>query len=153
MARRLTIALDGPAGSGKSTLARALAARLGYRYLDTGAMYRAVALVADRRGIGPGDTEALAALAEEMVATLRLVAHTDGPHVLVGDEDVSLEIRSEAVSRIVSRYARRPEVRRAMVRLQKGFSLRTVSSLPSVKDSRSSSSVIVFSNRINARVL
>ncbi|MGZ4762559.1 MAG: (d)CMP kinase, partial [Ilumatobacteraceae bacterium] len=60
------IAIDGPAGAGKSTVARALAARLGLQYLDTGAMYRAVTLAAMRRGIDPADVDRVAALAEEV---------------------------------------------------------------------------------------
>jgi cytidylate kinase len=116
MGRPLVIAIDGPAGSGKSTLARALAARLGLRYLDTGAMYRAVALAASRRGIAAEDGTGLEALLGAI--ELRLEATPAGPRVLLDGEDVSRAIRTEAVSRIVSRYASRPEVRRAMVLLQ-----------------------------------
>jgi cytidylate kinase len=119
MTKRLTIALDGPAGSGKSTLARKLAARLGYRYLDTGAMYRTVALLADRRGIAAEEGERLAELLREIEGTLRLVPDADGPRVRVGDEDVTAEIRTPEVSRIVSEYASVPAVRRAMRGLQR----------------------------------
>jgi cytidylate kinase len=117
MSRPITIALDGPAGSGKSTLARGLASRLDYRYLDTGAMYRAVALAAERAGIGAGDGPALRELLGRVA--LRLEASPEGPRVLLGGEDVSAEIRTPEISRIVSAYASRPEVREAMVRLQR----------------------------------
>jgi cytidylate kinase len=117
MTKRLTIALDGPAGSGKSTYARALAERLGYRYLDTGAMYRAVALAAHRRGVAAEPGEALSELLASL--DLRIEASADGPRVTVDGEDVSTEIRSPEVSRIVSAYAKLPDVRRAMVKLQK----------------------------------
>jgi CMP/dCMP kinase len=119
MSGNVVIAIDGPAGSGKSTLARALAARQGYRYLDTGAMYRSVALAASRRGIGAGDREALERLLREI--ELDLTPDPDGPRVILDGEDVSAEIRTEEISRIVSEYAKRPEVRRAMVALQRGM--------------------------------
>jgi len=117
MTRTIVIAMDGPAGSGKSTLARALAARLGYRYLDTGAMYRSVSLAASRAGIEATDAEGLTALLDRI--DLRLEANPEGPRVLLDGEDVSEAIRTPEISRIVSAYASRPEVRAAMVRLQR----------------------------------
>jgi cytidylate kinase len=117
MGRKPIIALDGPAGSGKSTQARALAERLGYRYLDTGAMYRSVALAARRAGVGPEDGAALGALLERI--SIVLEASPEGPRVLLDGADVSAEIRTPEISRVVSGYASRPEVRMAMVRLQR----------------------------------
>ena len=111
------IAIDGPAGSGKSTLAKALAARLGLRYLDTGAMYRAVTLAATRRGIAAGDDERLAALVGAI--EIHLEAAPDGLRVTLDGEDVSAAIRTEEISRAVAPYASRPVVRRAMVVLQR----------------------------------
>ena len=98
------IAIDGPAGAGKSTVARAVADALGYRYLDTGAMYRAVALAAIRAGIGDDDTEGLAGLAG-LAATLS------------GDP----ELRSPGVERRVSLVARHQAVRDALHRAQRAF--------------------------------
>jgi cytidylate kinase len=99
------IAIDGPAGSGKSTVARALAERLGLRYLDTGAMYRGVTFAAIRRDIDPDDTERVAHVARE----LELRVAEDG--VQVDGMDATLEIRGPEVTRAVSAVAANPEVR------------------------------------------
>ena len=88
----MIVTLDGPAGAGKSTTARALAARLGWCYLDTGAMYRAVALVALERAVPLDDEAAVAALAESLA-----IRFCDG-RVLIDDRDVSAEIRTERVT-------------------------------------------------------
>jgi len=105
-------------GSGKSTVAREVARRLGFRYVDTGAMYRAVAVTALRRGISPDNTETLARLAEEI--RLRLEPASDGTsRLLVDGEDVTAALRSVEVNRIVSRVARVPGVRQALVDLQR----------------------------------
>ncbi len=113
----MVVTIDGPAGSGKSTLARKLAARLGYRYLDTGAMYRTVSLAATANDIAATDADALAALLARI--DIRLEANPEGPRVLLDGVDVSEAIRTPEISRIVSGYASRPEVRTAMVRLQR----------------------------------
>jgi cytidylate kinase len=107
------VAIDGPSGSGKSTVARALATELGLEYLDTGAMYRAVAFAALHRGIDPGDVEPVA----ELVADLELT--TDGPNVVVDGIDASVEIRGPEVTRAVSAVAANPEVRRELVHRQR----------------------------------
>jgi cytidylate kinase len=100
------VAIDGPAGAGKSTVARALADALGYTYLDSGAMYRAVALAALRRG----------AAAAEVAPAVRIDV---GDHVLLDGADVTSEIRSPEISEAASRAASDPEVRRAMVAEQR----------------------------------
>jgi cytidylate kinase len=100
----MVIAIDGPAGAGKSTVARAVAEELGYRYLDTGAMYRAVTLAALRAGVDSDDAPGLAALAD-LAATM-----TD-----------DAELRSPEVEQSVSLVARHPEVRDAMHRAQRAF--------------------------------
>lgn len=100
------IAIDGPAGSGKSTVARALARALGYTYLDSGAMYRSVALAAGERGADP------AAIAPQLRIEL-------GDRVLVDGEDVTDQIREPAVSEAASRIAPDPAVRKAMVAQQR----------------------------------
>lgn len=107
------IAIDGPAGSGKSTVARALAARLGLEYLDTGAMYRAVTFAALRRGIDPAELEQVA----RIVPDLQLDVGPDA--VVVDGVDATIEIRGPEVSRAVSIVAANPEVRAEMVRRQR----------------------------------
>ena len=115
--RGLIVAIDGVIGAGKSTVARAVAADLGYRHLDTGAMYRAVALRASRQGIRPDDSDQLLALLD----ALRLDLAPDegeGGRISVDGEDVSEAIRSPEVSRVVGSYADIPAVRRALVQQQ-----------------------------------
>lgn len=106
------IAIDGPAGSGKSTVAREVAARLGLDYLDTGAMYRAVAYEAIRRGIEPEDGPTVAELARQMELSV-------GDKVLVNGSDATVEIRSPEVTRAVSIVAANPDVRKEMVLRQR----------------------------------
>jgi CMP/dCMP kinase len=102
------VAIDGPAGAGKSTVARRLAERLEFRYLDTGAMYRALAWLALEKGVSLADEAAVA----ELARTQRV--RFEGERVLIGDADVSEEIRRPSIDRIVSSVARHPEVRRIM---------------------------------------
>ena len=109
----MIVTLDGPAGAGKSTAARALAARLGWCYLDTGAMYRTVALVALERGIPLDDVTALAELAASLAIDFR------AGRVLLGDRDVSTEIRTERVTLATRPVADAPPVRAAMKQLQR----------------------------------
>ena len=118
-ARRLTIAVDGPAGAGKSTLARALAAALGYAYVDSGAMYRVVGLAAHERGIDLADAPALAAL----VAGLDFVLQPDpaGQRVLLEGRDVTDGIRTQAAGERASRVAAVPEVRTGLVARQRAL--------------------------------
>ncbi|MFM7138473.1 MAG: (d)CMP kinase [Planctomycetota bacterium] len=109
----MIVTLDGPAGAGKSTAARALATRLGWCYLDTGAMYRTVALVALEQGIPLDDSAALAGLAGSLAIDFR------GGRVLVGDRDVSAEIRTERITQATRPVADAPPVRAAMKQLQR----------------------------------
>ncbi|MFM8379427.1 MAG: (d)CMP kinase [Planctomycetia bacterium] len=109
----MIITLDGPAGAGKSSAARALAKRLGWCYIDTGAMYRAVALVALERGVPLDDARRLADLAE----SIRIV-FADGA-VLVDGRDVSGEIRTERITQATRPVADAPPVRDAMKRMQR----------------------------------
>lgn len=109
----MIITLDGPAGAGKSSTARALARRLGFRFLDTGAMYRAVALAAQRRGVPWGDSAALSQLAREVRIVLQ------GEQVFLDGEDVTQAIRSTEVTSAVHYVADNPEVRAELVRLQR----------------------------------
>jgi cytidylate kinase len=116
-ARRLVIAVDGPSGAGKSTLGRALASRLGYTFIDTGAMYRALALKAARAGVDPGDGAALAALLHD--ARIELV--DGGRGVVLDGEDVTHAIRTRETSALSSRVSVHPAVRREMVARQRAL--------------------------------
>ena len=105
----MIVAIDGPAGAGKSTVARELAARLGFRYLDTGAMYRSLTWLALRRALDLGDGPALGRLATE-----NPVVFTADGRVLIDDADVTDSIRQVRVDRMVPVVARHPEVREVM---------------------------------------
>lgn len=111
--RKLIIAIDGPVGSGKSTVARRVAELLGYLYLDSGAMYRAVALAAVRRGVPLDDGARLAELAGQVHIGL---AMRDGAlRVTLDGEDVTDALRTPEISQAASRVAEHPGVRRALV--------------------------------------
>jgi CMP/dCMP kinase len=116
-ARKLIIAIDGPVGSGKSTLARRVAALLGYVYVDTGAMYRAIALKALRNGVPLDAAEALAALAGKTRVDLR--AHDGAQQVLLDGEDVTAAIRTPEVAQAASKVALVPGVRQVLVAEQR----------------------------------
>jgi len=109
----MVIAIDGPAGAGKSTVARAVAERLGFTYLDSGAMYRCVALAALERGADPDDAAAMGDLA----AVLEI--GFEGEAVILNRRDVSVEIREPRVSEASSRVSVHPAVREAMVARQR----------------------------------
>jgi cytidylate kinase len=106
------IAIDGPAGSGKSTVAKRVAARLGLPYLDTGAMYRAVAFACIQRGIDPDDADVVARLARDVEIDV-------GDKVLVDGVDATIEIRGPEVTRAVSAVAANADVRRELVMRQR----------------------------------
>jgi cytidylate kinase len=105
----MIVAIDGPAGAGKSTVARRLAERLGYRYLDTGAMYRALTWLAMTRDIPLAEGQRLGELAEESRVTL-----DDDGRVWIDDTDVTAAIRKSRIDRLVPVVARHPEVRAIM---------------------------------------
>ncbi|MGL5809494.1 MAG: (d)CMP kinase [Nocardioides sp.] len=111
------VAVDGPSGSGKSSTSRGVAARLGLRYLDTGAMYRAMTWAMLRDGVDVGDAAAIAVAAERP----DLVSGTDpsDPAIAVDGHDVGIEIRSAEVTGAVSLVSRVPEVRARLLRLQR----------------------------------
>jgi cytidylate kinase len=121
------ITIDGPAGAGKSTLARALAHRLDFVYLDTGAIYRAVAVAAQRASAAWCDEGAMAALAQDMVARqrLRFERSQDGAQRVVLDgEDVSGAIRTPEASAGASTVSAHPTVRDALLQLQRELAAR-----------------------------
>lgn len=116
------IAIDGPAGAGKSTIARAVAAKLGYIYVDTGAMYRAMALHFIRRNIGAGDQAAIERAVQDADVSIR---YEDGVQkMLLNGEDVSGLIRTEAVGNMASASSGYGAVREKLVALQKELASR-----------------------------
>src|SRR5581483_5020145 len=105
----MIVAIDGPAGAGKSTVARALAERLGFRYLDTGAMYRAVTWLAMQRGLDLGNGAVLGQLARSEPVTFE-----DEDRVWIGGIDVTSSLRAVRIDRMVPVVARHPQVREVM---------------------------------------
>lgn len=116
----ITIAIDGYSSSGKSTMAKKLARQIGYRYIDSGAMYRAVALYALRHGMITRDDSVNADALQKALPDIRIdFSLEDGAqHTILNGEDVEKEIRTMEVSRVVSPVAALPAVRRALVRMQ-----------------------------------
>ena len=113
----INIAIDGPSGAGKSSLSRRAAEALGFLYIDTGALYRAVGLAALREGIAPDDATAVAALAERISVTLQTGA--EGQSVFLNGEDVTAQLRSEQVSRYASAVSAAPRVRALLLETQR----------------------------------
>ncbi len=113
MIEHLIITIDGPAGAGKSSASKKLASRLGLNYLDTGALYRAIAFFLNRNGILPKDTEQL----QELVSAIPV--KLESGRVFVDGEDVTALIRSPAVDVIVSDYSALRSVREALLNLQR----------------------------------
>lgn len=119
----LKIAIDGPAGAGKSTIAKAVAKTLGFVYIDTGAMYRAIGLAAHRRGIDTTDAAAVSAILDEVEITISHDAR--GQRVYLNKEDVSEEIRLPEISVAASHVAVIPAVRLKLVELQRKLAQQT----------------------------
>lgn len=113
----VSVAIDGPAGAGKSTLARRLAAEMGYIYVDTGAMYRAIGLYALRAGKDPKDNDAVNALLPQI--ELRLASIEGEQHIYLKEEDVSTAIRTEAAGMAASAVGANPAVRAFLLELQR----------------------------------
>jgi cytidylate kinase len=110
---QVTIAIDGPAGAGKSTVARRIAERLGLLYLDSGAMYRAVTLLAIADGLAADSPKLI-----EQVKTCHIEFRDNGKTILLNAEDVSIQIRTPAVNRLVADVAKVPEIRHEIVKHQ-----------------------------------
>jgi len=113
----MVIAIDGPSGAGKSTVARLLAQRLGYLYIDTGAMYRAIGWKAKQEGIDPADEQGLAGLCDRTVVTIS-VDHHD-PRIVVDAIDVTGEIRTPEMGMMASAVSKSPAVRARLLGLQR----------------------------------
>jgi cytidylate kinase len=116
------VTIDGPAGAGKSTTARAIASRLGFLYVDTGALYRALALKVEECGVSPDDPAGVEACIEG--AKVDLSGSPEQVHVWLDGRDVSREIRTPAVSELSSRLAAMPEVRARLVETQRALAAR-----------------------------
>ncbi|MGE5629457.1 MAG: (d)CMP kinase [Solirubrobacterales bacterium] len=114
----LSIAVDGPAGAGKSTIAKIISQKFNLMYINTGAMYRAVALFAVRSNIRSEDIKSIESL------IVKLDMHFEGDKLIVNNEDVSEEIVSPEISRIVSEYAAIKEVRLQLAEMQKSMALK-----------------------------
>jgi cytidylate kinase len=127
MQRPMHIAIDGPAGSGKSTVGEQLAQRLGYLYIDTGAMYRAVAWLALQEGVDSNDGPALARLAQHAGIVISHPHIVDGRQytVTVHGHDVTWDIRNAAVTRVVSPVSAHPEVRAILIAQQREMAKQT----------------------------
>ena len=122
--KKIIVAIDGYSSCGKSTMAKSLARRVGYIYVDTGAMYRAVTLFALRQGLFSDksiDAESLQAMLPEVSISFRLDPTTQQPHTLLNGADVEEEIRTMEVSSRVSQVATLPFVRKALVALQQSM--------------------------------
>jgi len=115
--RRIAIAIDGPAGAGKSTIARRLAGRLGFTYIDTGAMYRAVALWAQRQNVGVDDLHRM----EQLARAASIQLEPGSSRVLLNGEDVTEAIRAPEIGEAASAAAAIPGVRRALVEKQRAI--------------------------------
>jgi len=120
VAAGIVVAIDGPAGSGKSSVSRAVATKLGYRYLDTGAMYRAVTWAAVEAGLDPDDPEAIGAwITGPQAPTIRSGTDPQGPTIAVDGTDVSAPIRGAEVTANVSAVSAVPQVRTLLVESQR----------------------------------
>lgn len=115
----ISVAIDGPSGAGKSTVARAAAMRLGYVYVDTGAMYRAIGLAVRRRGIDGEDAAGIAAVLPEL--TIRLAYENGTQHVLLCGEDVSDAIRTPEIAYYASKVSAVPAVRQFLLETQRSM--------------------------------
>lgn len=117
LSQKISIAIDGPAGAGKSTIAKLLAQKLGIIYIDTGAMYRAVALQTIREGIDTQDQEKIAQLVKDIHINMEL--NETGQVIYLRNENVNHLIRTQEISIGASNVAKVPEVRRRMVEMQR----------------------------------
>jgi len=133
----IQIAIDGPAGSGKSTIAKKIANHLGLIYIDTGAMYRTLTLIATEKGIGATEDEKLEDLLKDFPFHFEPVSGKQG--VFLGERDVTFEIRGESISQQVAQYAKNPLVRSYLAQLQREMTKEN----PVIMDGRDIGTVIL----------
>ena len=117
--RPLLITIDGPAGAGKTTVSRALARKLGYRYIDTGALYRGIALAAHQDGVGADDDDGLAHLCRRIELDFKFVG--EDLRLMLNNEDVSGQIRTPEITMMASAVSARPVVRQYLLDIQRAF--------------------------------
>ena len=117
--KKIVVTIDGPAGAGKTTVSRALADRLGYRYLDTGALYRAVALAVSRNAVHPADDAGLEKVCGRL--KLRYLQTEGGPRLLANGEDVTEQLRTPEITMLASAVSARPVVRRYLLDVQRAM--------------------------------
>jgi cytidylate kinase len=117
--KKSVVTIDGPAGAGKTTVSRMLADRLGYRYIDTGALYRAVALAVHEGGINPEDDTALAKMC--IALSLRYVQTQKGPRLLSNGRDVTDRLRTPEITMLASAVSARPAVRNFLLGVQRAM--------------------------------
>ncbi len=115
----IAVAIDGPAGAGKSTIAKQAAQNLGFIYVDTGAIYRAVGLACLQQQVDVSDSKTVAELLKKM--DIRIIFFNGEQHILLNDADVSDEIRTEKISMAASKVSAIPEVRSFLLELQRNF--------------------------------
>ena len=115
------VTIDGPSGSGKGTMSMMLARKLGFHYLDSGALYRLLALAASRHKVALDNIEGLAVLAGHMDITFAMKADNGAPQIILEGEDVSTQIRAEEIGLLASKVAAIPEVRAALLQRQHAF--------------------------------
>ena len=117
--KKLLITIDGPAGAGKTTVSRALADRLGYRYIDTGALYRGIALAVQSRGVDPQNDDDLKRLCSDL--NLTFVRNDEGLSLYLNGENISDRIRTAEITMLASAVSARPVVREFLLDVQKNL--------------------------------